>query len=155
MNIGIIVFSGTGNTLSVAQKLKEKLSSIGHTAVLEQIKVSGYNPRKIGNFQFTDVPDAGRYDAIVFTAPVQAFSLSPVMKKYFERSGSLKGKKAACLVTQYFPFSWMGGRQAIGWMKNFCVSKGIEVLGTGIVNWSKKDRDHQIVEVVDRLSGLF
>jgi len=36
-----------------------------------------------------------------------------------------------------------------------CESKGAEVSGSGIINWSKSSREQQIVEVVDRLSGLF
>ena len=41
MNIGIIVYSQTGNTLSVAKKLEEKLSLAGHSATLEQVKAIG------------------------------------------------------------------------------------------------------------------
>lgn len=37
MKIGIILHSQTGNTLSVANKLKEKLISLGHTVNLEQV----------------------------------------------------------------------------------------------------------------------
>jgi hypothetical protein len=40
-------------------------------------------------------------------------------------------------------------------MKRLCESKGATVCGSGIVNWMKKRREQQIVEVVDRLSGLF
>ena len=49
----------------------------------------------------------------------------------------------------------MGGNRAIGQMKKICESKGAEVSGSGIINWSKSNREQKIVEVVDRLSGLF
>jgi len=39
MKIGIIVYSQTGNTLSVAEKLKEKLAVAGHSAEIEQVMV--------------------------------------------------------------------------------------------------------------------
>jgi len=37
VNIGIIVYSKTGNTLSAAQKLQEKLVAHGHVVNIEQI----------------------------------------------------------------------------------------------------------------------
>ena len=44
MNIGMIIHSQTGNTHSVAMKLKEKLSAAGHAVDLERLKVvGGYN----------------------------------------------------------------------------------------------------------------
>jgi len=50
MNIGIIVYSQTGNTLSIAKKLEEKLSAAGHSATLEEVKVVG--ERKQGDREF-------------------------------------------------------------------------------------------------------
>jgi len=101
------------------------------------------------------LPDIGQYDALVFGSPVQAFSLSSPMSCYLSQVESLQDKKVALLVTQQFPFPWLGGNRAIGQMKKICESKGATVFGSGIVNWSKSNREQKIVEVVDRLSGLF
>lgn len=38
MNIGIIVYSISGHTLSVAAKLGEKLSAAGHAVTLERLE---------------------------------------------------------------------------------------------------------------------
>ena len=47
MNIGIILYSETGNTYSVSQKLKEKLIKAGHSVNIERLKVIGkVNPGK-------------------------------------------------------------------------------------------------------------
>jgi hypothetical protein len=40
-------------------------------------------------------------------------------------------------------------------MKRVCESKGATVCGSGIVNWMKKSREQQIVQVVDQLSSVF
>jgi len=77
------------------------------------------------------------------------------MTRYLEQIGSLQDKKVACLVTEAFPYPWMGGNRAIRQMKRICESKGAAVCGSGIVNWMKSRRDQQIAEVVDRLSRLF
>jgi len=41
MKIGIILYSQTGNTYSVAQKLQEKLIAKGHSVDLERLKAVG------------------------------------------------------------------------------------------------------------------
>ena len=155
MNIGIIVHSETGNTHSVAMTLKEKLSAAGHAVNIERLKVVGEFKAGIKDLPLETVPDAGQYDALVFGAPVQAFSLSAVMAGYLERIASLQDKQVACLVTEAFPYPWMGGNRAIRQMRKICESKGATICGTGIVNWMNARRDQQIVEATDRLSGAF
>jgi len=93
MNIGIIIYSQTGNTNSVALKLKEKLSAAGHSVDIEQIEISGELGPRATNFQLKTKPDVDTYDALVFGAPVQAFSLSPAMKSYLT-DGITKGQKS-------------------------------------------------------------
>ncbi|MBE3036117.1 MAG: flavodoxin, partial [Candidatus Atribacteria bacterium] len=95
------------------------------------------------------------YDALVFGSPVQAFSLSSAMKTYLLQIKLLQDKKVAFLVTQYFPFPWLGGNRAIGQMKRIGESKGATICGTAVVNWSKPSREKQITEMVEKLSKLF
>jgi len=155
MNIGIIVYSQTGNTLSVAEKLREKLTAAGHTASLEKVTVAGGRKPGDKSFQLETKPDPETYEAVVFGSAVEAFSLSPVLTAYLKQVGSLEGKKVACLVTQFFPYPWMGGNRAIRQMRKLCQSKGATVAGSGVVNWAKFRRDKTTAKAVDRLSGLF
>ena len=155
MKIGIIIYSQTGNTFSVAQKLQKKLITEGHLVDLEKIKVVGKVTPRVKNIKFENLPDAGQYDALVFGSPVQAFSLSSPMSAYLAQVTSLEGKKVALLATQQFPYPWMGGNRTIGQMKKLCESKGAFVTGSGIINWSKSNREQRIVEVIDKLSKLF
>ena len=155
MNIGIIIYSQTGNTNSVALKLKEKLSAAGHSVDIERIEISGELGPRATNFQLKTKPDVDKYDALVFGAPVQAFSLSPAMKSYLTQMASLKGKKVACFVTKGLPFYWTGGNQAVNKIKKICESKDGAVCGSGMVIWSSARRDQKITEVIDRLSRLF
>ncbi len=108
MNIGIIVYSQTGNTYSVAQKLKEELLASGHSANVERIETIGEVKQGEKNIQFKSLPEIGAYDALVFASMVQAFSLSLVMKSYLMQIESLKGKKIACFVTKGLLFNWTG-----------------------------------------------
>ena len=155
MNIGIIVYSQTGNTLSVAKKLEEKLSSAGHSATLEQVKVVGERNQGDRNFQLETLPDTGPYDALVFGSAVEAFSVSLVLTTYLKQIESLQGKKVACLVTQFFPYPWMGGNRAIRQMRKLCEAKGATVCGLGIVSWMRSRREKTTTKTVDQLSKLF
>jgi hypothetical protein len=155
MKIGMIVYSQTGHTHSVAEKLRVKLSAAGHDVSLERIEVTGEVRPGAKDLEFVTLPDPGPYEAVVFCAPVMAFSLSPVMSSYLEQVPSVEGKKVACLVTEAFPFAWLGGNRAVGKMKTALEARGASYCGSGIVNWGRPGRDKQIAEVVDRLSKLF
>ena len=155
MNIGIILYSETGNTYSVSQKLKEKLIKAGHSVNIERLKVIGkVHPGK-KDIQFASLPNIEPYDALVFGSPVQAFSLSSAMTAYLSQIKSLQDEKVAFLVTQFFPFPWLGGNRAIGQMKKICESKGATICGTAVINWSKPSREKQITDMVEKLSKLF
>ena len=155
MNIGIILYSQTGNTYSVSLKLKEKLITAEHSVDIERVKVVGEVRPGTKDIRFETLPDIEPYDALVFGSPVQAFSLSSVMASYLTQIASLQGKKVAFLVTQYFPFPWMGGNRTVGQMKKICEPKGAAVCGAAIINWSNPNREKRITEVVEKLSKLF
>ena len=152
MKIGIIVYSQTGNTLSVAEKLKEKLVAAGHSAEIEQVTVAGGRKAGDRNFQLETRPDVEQYDALVLGAAVEAFSLSPVLATYLRGIGSLDGKRVACLVTQFFPYPWMGGNRPIRQMCRLCESKGATVTGSAIVNWCRFRRAKTTALAIDRLT---
>jgi hypothetical protein len=155
MKIGIVVYSQTGHTLSVAEKLKEKLASAGHSVDLKLIAVVGGRKSGERDFQFEALPDLSTYEGLVFGSAVEAFSLSPVLSRYLQQIESLQGKAVSCLVTQQFPFPWMGGNHAIRQMRRTCEKKGAAVRTSGIVNWAKSRRESTMAKAVERLSRAF
>ncbi len=154
MKIGIIVHSHTGNTLGVAEKLMDTLTSAGNTVAIERVTAVNEDPSAAGNIQLKTIPDITSYDHLIFAAPVRAFSLSPVMKLYLKQLSSLKDKKVSCFVTQHFAFPWMGGNNAIKQVKRACESKGASISNTGIVNWSNKSREKMISNVIEKLCEI-
>jgi len=135
--------------------VEEKLSAAGHSAALEQVKVVGERNQGDRDFQLETLPDTGPYDALVFGSAVEAFSLSPVLTTYLKQIESLQDKKVACLVTQLFPYPWMGGNRAIRQMRRLCKTKGATVCGSGVVNWMRPRRERTTAKAVDRLNRLF
>ena len=154
MNIGIIIYSRTGNTLAVAEKVRDACLAQGHTAAIERITAEDESPSSKLPVQLKTKPDPALFDAVIFGAPVQGFSLSPIMKAYLAQMPQFASKKASCFVTQHFPKPWMGGKQAIKQMCHGCEAKGANVAETGIVNWTSKSRDSQIADVASKLSKI-
>lgn len=154
MNIGIIVHSATGNTLSVAEKLKDSLAAKGYVATVERVTAVSDDPRVTGGNQLKDAPSIDSYDALIFGAPVWGFSLSSVMNAYLQQQPSLRGKKVGCFVTQQLPYACMGGNHAIRQMKNACEAGNAVVCKTGIVNWSSKKKEDQITVLIEQMAQL-
>jgi flavodoxin len=155
MNIGIVVYSQTGNTLSVAEKLKDRLISAGHAASIERLAPVLANPKDPLSFHFDALPDLAGYDALVFAAPVQGFSLSQVMAAYLPLMPDLTGRKAACFVTKQLASAWTGGNKAIAQMTKAVEDKGGTVCGTGMIMWSSKQREKELEEMVEKVGCLF
>jgi NAD(P)H dehydrogenase (quinone) len=153
MKIGILVYSQTGNTFSVAQKLKEKLVAAGHAVNIERLTTVG-GVTDANKAKIEKLPDLSGYDALVFAGPVQAFSLSRVMAAYMNQLPPLNNKKAVLFVTKGLPLAWTGGSRAIAALKKGVETRGGKVCATGIIVWNK-GRDRQIADVVEKLSKSF
>lgn len=155
MNIGIISYSQTGNTKSVAEALKEKLSANGHTVSLEQVVPQGEVTPGMKEVNFKEKPDVSQFEGIVFASPVQAFRLAAPMKAYLSGIGPLKDKRIGCFVTKQLPWKWTGGNKALKQMKKLCGSQEGTVLGEEIIFWSSDEKEEMIKNCVERLAGLF
>ena len=154
MTTGIILFSRTGNTLSVGEKLKEYLLAGKQAAALERVTAVNEDPNSREKIKLKSIPDIAQYDYVIIGAPVQAFSLSPVMKAYLDQIPLIQGKKVACFVTQHFPKPWMGGNRALRQMTGLISQKGGKVIGTGNVNWTSKARENQINDLLAKLGNI-
>ena len=155
MKIGLIVFSMSGNTLSVAEKLLSKLTADSHEARIVRLEVVPENAKPGDQVTLKNVPDISEYDAYAFASPVMAFRLPEISKDFLTRMDGIEGKQAVCFVTEQLPYPWMGGSRAIRTMKAKCGQKDVNVLDTGIINWSRKDRQERIDKLVERLGSSF
>lgn len=155
MKIGIIVYSQTGNTYSVATKIKEALIKKGHSVEIDKIEAIRETKQNVNNIKISKMPDVEKYDGLIFASFVEAFSLCPVMDTYLKQLKSLNNKKIAVYVTQFFPYPWMGGKHAIKQMKKNLILKGNAITETGIVNWKNKNREQIIQKLVEQFTIYF
>jgi multimeric flavodoxin WrbA len=155
MNIGIMVHSQTGHTLSVAQKIHETLNAQGHTVHLEKVEAAKDSVMDASSVVLTQTPKIDGFDWLIFAAPVRGGKLSPAMQAYLLQLPSLEGHRVSGFVTQFFPSPSLGGHQAIAQMHELCKAKSGDLVQTGIVNWlfpSKRKKLTQ--ETVERLTRL-
>lgn len=155
MNIGIIVYSQTGNTLSVAEKIKEKLAAHGHKVAIERIEIEGQPTARDPQIRIKSAPGVAPYDALVFGAPVQAFHLCAAMQAYMDQLPALNGKKVAVFITKGLKGAWTGGNGAIKKLKESCEGKGGQVGGTGMVFWADKNREQSIESLAEEIAKTF
>ena len=151
MNIGIVVHSQTGHTLSLAEILKERLLAAGHAVTLEQVETSGRAKPGAADVQLKNKPGIDPYDALVLGCPVWGGVMSSAMTGYLEQVISLQGKRVACMVTHIFP-PGLGANQTIDQMKGVCESKGAIVCGSGSASWFPLGRKRRTAELVERLN---
>ncbi len=155
MNICILVNSLTGNTLSIAEKLKIKLEKNNNLVSLEKIEPIGgenVNETNISNINFEKIIDFNNYDLIIIGSPVRGFSISNTLKSYLDKVNSLKNKKVSLFVTHFFPFSFLGGNQTIKQNIKICEEKDAIISNTGIIDWKNKKREEQIENLVNTFS---
>lgn len=154
MKIAVIVYSYTGNTFSVAEKLVEKLKARRKDAKLFRLIMSGDPHMDSKNVSIKNIPDLNEYDAYVFASPVQAFTLSAYMKMYMKNIQPLNGKNVAVFVTQNLK-PVFGGNRAIKKLSEFVHMKDGAVRGSKIIKWTDSERDKLIDESTAYLAGLF
>ena len=155
MKVGVVIWSKTGNTMLVAKKTARALEKKGHEVSFREIKVRGETaPNQPVDFEH--IPDISGFDAYIVAGQVHAFSLSPPMTDFIRLHANFEGKKAAFLITQQFPFAWMGGTRAMGQMVEYCKAKGARPVGGAVVNWMGEERRKgKISEAVRVLADKF
>lgn len=142
MEKAIVIYSKTGNTLGVANRLAKKMN----IEVLE-VKAASDDPN-VMNPVLTYVPDVSSYKHLIFASPVHGFSLSKVMQTYLNQLPDLNGKTADIFITHFFPFAWMGGNRTLKQMKQILENKNVKVNQMTSVNWKSKKRESVIDQMI-------
>ncbi len=156
MNIGIVVYSHTGNTYSVVERFKNELEEMDNEVTIERLEPVDKEDVHPGakNIEYKRLPELAKYDAYIFASPIQAFSLCTGMKSFLENMDSLNNKEVACFITKGLPFNWTGGNRAIRQFKKLLKQKDANVVETGIIKWTK-NKEKDINKVIDKLTSKF
>ena len=155
MKIAIVVYSKSGHTLSVAEKMRKHLESAGHTVVLEQIRATNETELKPEAILLSNSPKTTDLDLLVFGSPVHGGKLSAVMQAYLQQLPSLQGNAVAGFVTEFFPLAGMGGNQAIANLAELVRAKSGNLSASGVVNWMfQGKRNKQVAEIIEKIASI-
>ena len=139
MKKAVVYYSKTGNTEMIAKKFEN----------FELFKVSAVSDDpNIKDPTLVNPPEIDSYDYIVFASPVHGFQLSKIMVAYLNQIQNLEGKLIDIYITHFFPFAWMGGNQSLNQMKKIIKSRGGEVRYKTSINWSRRNKDKVIEEMI-------
>jgi flavodoxin len=146
MKNGIVIYSKTGNTRSVAERLAQGM----HSEIFEIRAVS--DDPNILIPELIVKPDVSAFEHLVFASPVHGFSVSKIMEAYLKQLKDLDGKTVDLFITHHFPFAWMGGNRALKQMKLIIEAKKGIVGKLTSVNWTSKKREQVIEELIKTYS---
>lgn len=145
MKIALVIHSKTGNTLSVADKLKETLTKLNHEVTI--LPLSPLNPdvSKVSEVKLASMPEVKGFDVLILGAPVWGFKLSPVMQYYIANTVFPPSMAVYVFVTQYFPFAFLGGNSAIRGYEKLLSVKKQKVKKAYVIGWSNQRKREQSI----------
>jgi len=150
MNIGIIVYSKTGNTLQVAERIATALTQAGDHVDLKRFTAEMESAQSNRPARLSALPDPNDCDVLILGAPVQAFSLDPAMTMYLQQVAFKQKVPTYCFITQHFKKPWMGGNHAMKQLISQLRMKDIEAKSLGIVNWTSEQRENQMTHIAEQ-----
>ncbi|MDD2534083.1 MAG: hypothetical protein PHC86_05235 [Eubacteriales bacterium] len=154
MKIGIIVYSYTGNTFSVSEKIRTKLEQKGHTVEVKRITAKNDNPNTQQMIQLLDNPSLDGYDRVVLGTPVNGFAPAGVMQEFLKNRTDLAHQTVDLFVTHFFPFRFLGGNQSVERMRRDCQASGATIGRSGVINWSSANRERAINALAEQFSSF-
>jgi len=149
MKIGIIVYSYTNNTLTIANQLKTALSGKGYDVGIESIKAMNEDPNNT-HIVLTQSPDITQYDKVIFASCVRGFDCALILKEYVKNLNSLNSLKCAGFVSQYFPWDALGGNQALKRIQSLVESKNGQFYPLRSVHVKSRQKVNQINDLCNK-----
>ncbi len=145
MKLGIIVYSETGHTSSVINRLVQRLNP----AINHQIFTIRSNEKRD---EVYDVPNIVGCDTFIIATPVQAFMPATPMVLAIKALGDLTTMNGHLIITHYFKRAWLGGNHTIKVLTKLLREKGANIKTSHIISWSHKHREQQIETMIAKMS---
>lgn len=140
----VICYSKTGNTLSVARRLSERLG-----ISCEEVKAY-VDEKKQTLVSMIEIPSLDGVSRVYFGSPVHGFQMPVATKGYLGTFDSFEGIEFVLFVTHFFPFSWLGGNQTLNQIKKLITQKGGIVLEQTSINWKSRKKEETVYNLIKR-----
>jgi NAD(P)H dehydrogenase (quinone) len=156
MKIGIIIYSMSGHTVTIAKAIAERFRKENHDVDIKLLMVTGMTHPGSKRFSICNMPESeeiDEYDALVFGGPVWLFKASPVILKFIGWLEKLDGKSVTCFVTQLSPWPSFGGYQALKSMNDRLKASGGAILPGESIQYFFGSNKQKLNDTLERIYG--
>ena len=150
MSTGIVIYSYTGHTQTVIEKLADQMEKKPAIFTLEPARQINLSDLKT---PIKSIPDITAYDTIILATPVHGSRMSSPMATFLDETQALKDKKVILLATHFFPHKW-GCAQMFQAIEEECDQIGAEVIHTDDMCWPGLARKAQLAKLIERTIGM-
>jgi len=147
VNIAVVVYSESGNTRRVAERVRSRLLEKDHTVQYLELQTG------TGRRELVDEPSVEGYDMICLGAPVHHLAVAKPMKLFLRSIQALHGRTVAYFVTQGQPVAALGGTQAMRTLKRMIATRAGVPVRAGIVRVNRKQSEHEVQRIVDTIEA--
>lgn len=153
MNIGIVVYSGTGFTKKFASLINDELKAKGHTVHIAYLEtdVPMEKGGRTAEFKIMNMPDCSKDDLIIAGGPVWGGMPNSVTMSCINEIKGIENKQFIPFVTMMFPFKFMGGYNAISRMNSAAKSRGALPERGAIVTRAWHDFDEMLKKETEKI----
>jgi menaquinone-dependent protoporphyrinogen IX oxidase len=134
MEIGVVVYSHTGHTAKLAERLVPRLEALGWGVTVLPLAPAAEFSMNVERTPLASLPEIAPFDVVVVGTPVHGGRMSAPVRTFLGQSPLLAGKPVAFLLTHFFPRQW-GAVQTIDEMAVLCDDAGATVLDSADVAW--------------------
>ena len=150
MSTGIVLYSYTGHTQKVIEKLADQMENRPSIFTLEPVRQINLSDLKT---PIKSIPNIAAYDTVILATPVHGGRMSSPMATFLDETQALKNKKVILLATHLFPHKW-GCAQMFQAIEEECTRIGAEVIHTDDICWPGLLRKTHLSKLVNRTIGL-
>lgn len=148
MRVGVLVYSETGHTASVIERIKNKMAE-HHEVMVWKL---GSDPERK---TVTGVPPTLKgFDHLIIAGPVQAFTPTIPLQMAIEQLHDFSGLQVDIVMTQYFRWAALGGNRSLRIIASMITARGGNVGYQALVHWSSRKREEQIIAAVEKIGTL-
>jgi len=158
MKAAVVFYSETGNTKLLAEEIKKALEKRGVETLFSQVESNvpaRDHMQTLEALEIKNLPSVADCDIVFAGGPVMGFRANGATMKCISEMKSLKGKKFVPFVTQYFPFSFMGGSNSVRMMSNEAKRMGAEVMPGIIINVAWHDYKKDMASKAEKSAEMF
>jgi len=135
MNVAIVIYSKTGMTFKIAQKISLLLTDSKINCDIIRLQTKDELRPRLKTVSILTKANLDSYDTVIFGTPVWAFTAAPVVPAFLKNKPELKGKKVLNYITMGLPFKFMGGNSTQTLIDSLTSACGATVINKGgIIN---------------------